>query len=71
MARRRRRGQLLARRIAINGFVLLVVSMLVGSYILAFFGLSLPVVQVSGGLVLAATGWALLNSRRRRPRRRP
>lgn len=50
----------LARRIAINGFVLLVVSMLVGSYILAFFGISLPVVQVAGGLVLTSTGWTLL-----------
>src|SRR5205085_1783437 len=39
----------LARRIAVNGFVLLVASMLVGSYILAFFGISLPVVQVAGG----------------------
>jgi len=50
----------LARRIALNGFVLLVVSMLIGSYILAFFGISLPVVQVAGGLVLTATGWSLL-----------
>ena len=50
----------LARRIALNGFVLLVASMLVGSYILAFFGISLPVVQVAGGLVLTSTGWSLL-----------
>ncbi|MFN7916274.1 MAG: MarC family protein [Vicinamibacterales bacterium] len=50
----------LARRIAINGFVLLVGSLLVGSYILAFFGISLPVVQVAGGLVLTSTGWSLL-----------
>lgn len=50
----------LARRIAVNGFVLLVASMLVGSYILAFFGISLPVVQVAGGLVLTVTGWSLL-----------
>jgi multiple antibiotic resistance protein len=52
--------RLLARRIAINGFILLVVSMLVGTYILAFFGISLPVVQVGGGLVLASAGWSLL-----------
>ncbi len=51
---------MLARKIAVNGFVLLVVSMLVGSYILAFFGISLPVVQVAGGLVLTSTGWSLL-----------
>lgn len=52
---------ILARKIAINGFVLLVASMLVGSHILAFFGISLPVVQVAGGLVLTATGWSLLS----------
>jgi multiple antibiotic resistance protein len=52
--------RLLARRIAVNGLILLVVSMLVGTYILAFFGISLPVVQVGGGLVLTATGWSLL-----------
>ena len=51
---------MLARKIAVNGFVLLVMSMLVGSYILAFFGISLPVVQVAGGLVLTSTGWSLL-----------
>jgi len=51
----------LARRIAVNGFVLLVVSMLIGSYSRAFFGISLPVVQVAGGLVLTATGWSLLS----------
>ena len=28
---------------------------------LKFFGISLPVVQVSGGLALAAMGWKLLN----------
>jgi multiple antibiotic resistance protein len=50
----------LARRIALNGFVLLVVSMLIGSYILAFFGISLPVVQVAGGSVLTVTGWSVL-----------
>jgi multiple antibiotic resistance protein len=52
---------LLARKIALNGFILLVVSILIGTHILAFFGISLPVVQVGGGLVVIATGWSLLN----------
>jgi len=51
----------LARTIAINGFVLLIVSLLIGTHILAFFGISLPVVQVGGGMVVIATGWSLLN----------
>src|SRR5712672_2664616 len=47
-------------RIAMNSFGLLVGSYFVGTYILAFFGISLPVVQVGGGLILVATGWKLL-----------
>ncbi len=35
--------------------------MLVGTYILAFFGISVPAVQIAGGLVLSAAGWSLLN----------
>src|SRR5579863_6454866 len=50
----------LARAIAINGLVLMLVSLFIGTHILGFFGISLPVVQVSGGLVAAATGWSLL-----------
>lgn len=52
---------MLARKVAINGFTLLVVSVLIGTHILAFFGISLPVVQVGGGLVVMAAGWKLLN----------
>jgi multiple antibiotic resistance protein len=51
----------LARKIALNGFVLLVISILIGTNILAFFGISLPVVQVGGGTVVIATAWTLLN----------
>jgi len=50
----------LARTIAVNGLVLLVVSIFIGTHILGFFGISLPVVQVGGGLVVIATGWGLL-----------
>ena len=31
-----------------------------GTHILSFFGISLPVVQVGGGLVVVSTGWAML-----------
>jgi multiple antibiotic resistance protein len=51
---------LLARKVAINGFVLLLVAIFIGTHILAFFGISLPVVQVGGGLVVISTGWNLL-----------
>ncbi len=52
--------KLLARRVAINSFILLIVSMAVGTHILSFFGISLPVVQVGGGLIVVSTGWAML-----------
>jgi len=53
----------LARRIAINNIVFLTVIMLLGSAILRFFGISLPVVQFAGGLVITSLGWAMLNQK--------
>ena len=50
----------LSLRIAINSFLLLVGSYFVGTHVLSFFGISLPVVQVGGGLIVISTGWALL-----------
>jgi len=51
----------LARKIAIRTTLFLVIVELVGTALLRFFGISLPVVQVAGGLVLATIGWTLLN----------
>jgi multiple antibiotic resistance protein len=51
----------LARRIAINTILFLLVIELIGAALLSFFGVSLPIVEVAGGLVLAAMGWSLLN----------
>ena len=50
----------LARMIALNGLILILTSIFVGTHILNFFGISLPVVQVGGGLVVISTGWTLL-----------
>ena len=50
----------LAWRIATNSFFLLVGSYFIGTHILSFFGISLPVVQVGGGLIVISTGWTLL-----------
>ncbi|NYF89116.1 MarC family protein [Tunturiibacter empetritectus] len=51
----------LARRIAINTVIFFAVIELIGSYLLGFFGISLPIVQVSGGIVIAMIAWSLLN----------
>ena len=53
----------LARKIAINTVIFLAVIELLGSAILSFFGISLPIVQVSGGVVIAAIGWSVLNEK--------
>jgi multiple antibiotic resistance protein len=53
--------KILSRRIAINSLLLLIGSFFVGTHILAFFGISIPVVQVGGGLVVMSAGWKMLN----------
>jgi multiple antibiotic resistance protein len=53
----------LSMRIAMNSFFLLVGSYFIGTHILSFFGISLPVVLVGGGLVVISTGWTLLKQR--------
>ena len=53
--------RLLAQKIGIYSFFLLICSLLWGVHVLAFFGISIYAVQIGGGLVVAATGWSLLN----------
>src|SRR6266496_458584 len=52
--------RLLARRIAMNSFILMLASYAIGSHVLAFFGIS---VQVGGGMIVVASGWALLKEK--------
>jgi len=51
----------LALRVALNGFFLLLGSLFVGSHVLEFFGITLPVVRIAGGMVVTAFGWRLLH----------
>ena len=51
----------LAAQVAINGFFLLLGSLFLGSYVLEFFGITLPVVRIAGGLVVASFAWKLLH----------
>jgi len=50
----------LAWGVTVNAFVLLVASVATGTYVLEFFGVSVQVVQVGGGLVVSTLGWRLL-----------
>ncbi|MDR5856286.1 MarC family protein [Caballeronia sp. LZ062] len=54
--------QELARRISLNSFVILLVSLSVGAYVLNFFGISIPVLRVAGGIVVSMAGWSLLQA---------
>jgi multiple antibiotic resistance protein len=59
LSERERHG--LARHVAINSFLLLLGSLFVGSHVLEFFGITLPVVRIAGGMVVTAFGWRLLH----------
>ena len=51
-----------AKRIALNVVILLVSSLLVGGGILRFFGISLEVVRIAGGIVVFHAAWNAMNS---------
>jgi multiple antibiotic resistance protein len=50
-----------SRKIAFNSVLLLITLLLGGGYIFSFFGISVPVVQLAGGIVLASMGWEMLD----------
>lgn len=50
-------------RVALNSLLLMVGSYFIGAHVLNFFGVSLPVVQVGGGLIVASMGWSMLLER--------
>ena len=52
----------LARGVGVNSFFLLLASLLIGSHVLVFFGISLPVLRIAGGLIVATFGWKQLNA---------
>jgi multiple antibiotic resistance protein len=52
----------MAKAVAINSFLLLIASALIGAYVLDLFGLSIPAVQVAGGVMVCGIAWSLLNS---------
>ena len=52
----------LARGVGINSFFLLLASLLIGSHVLVFFGISLPVLRIAGGLIVTTFGWQQLNA---------
>lgn len=53
--------RVLARRVAVNSLFVLVCSFLMGALILKFYGISIAVLRVAGGFIVAVSGWNLLN----------
>jgi multiple antibiotic resistance protein len=51
-----------ARWVSIYAFCIVAVSLYVGAYVLGFFGVSIPVLRVAGGIIVAASGWRMLNA---------
>ena len=60
----------LARRVSAYAAIVMLVALWAGSYVLAFFGISLPALRCAGGLVLAIYAWAMLNSPERQEARK-
>ena len=50
-----------SRWVGIYAFCIVSVSLYVGAYVLSFFGISIPVLRVAGGIVVAMSGWRMLN----------
>jgi len=46
-------------------FAILVTFLFVGRFVLHFFGISLPVLKIAGGLIVANTAWAMVTSHAR------
>ncbi len=50
-----------ARKASVYAFLILLASLLGGSFILKFFSISLPALQIAGGLLIARTGFQMLS----------
>jgi multiple antibiotic resistance protein len=49
-----------SRWVAIYAFSIVTASLYIGAYVLSFFGISIPVLRVAGGMIIAMSGWRML-----------
>lgn len=61
---------LLARRIGVYALLVMLVALWAGSYVLAFFGVTIAALRIAGGLVLGLFAWGLLDAPERRDQRK-
>jgi multiple antibiotic resistance protein len=50
------------KKITVYCFIICAVTVLVGHWILELFGLSIPVIQIAGGVMICKIGWEFLSS---------
>lgn len=50
-----------SRWVAIYAFCIVAASMYIGGYVLGFFGISIPVLRVAGGIIIALSAWRMLS----------
>ncbi len=51
-----------ARQVAVNVIAVLTIALVMGRFVLDFFGISLGVLQIAGGLLLARTAWTMISA---------
>jgi multiple antibiotic resistance protein len=51
-----------AHKVALYVFAILVVFLFFGRFVLNFFGISLPVLKIAGGLIVANTAWGMVTA---------
>jgi multiple antibiotic resistance protein len=59
-----------ARLVAVYALVVMTVALWAGSFVLAFFGITLAALRVAGGIVVAMSAWQLLNAPERQEARK-
>jgi MarC family membrane protein len=48
---------------SIDVFIILMISFFIGQYVLAFFGITITALRITGGIIIASSGFSLLNGR--------
>ena len=48
---------------AINVFIILMIAFFIGQYVLSFFGITINALRITGGIIIASSGFSLLNGR--------
>jgi MarC family membrane protein len=48
---------------SVNVFIILIISFFIGQYVLSFFGITITALRIAGGIIIASSGFGLLNGK--------